>query len=852
MAIIEKHPQRKQTEIFSHITPILITGNTRLTPYIQIFTHQPENISQHTLGTLFGVFKIDDVSVDSAFIVNFLVSELKKEYYGNPRRTPAGSFEAGLNRINIALSELAKQGNISWIGKLESTICALEKNGMMHFSVTGPSHIALLREGTLSLISDGLAPDPSTPNPLKTFLEISSGKLHPKDLVILGTHELFEFLPVEKMEVNARRFTDEEFTRFLHTALVNEFDFCGAMTVSLNQKNVRPKANTQKSSSAVTPESIPNLWGENETFQKHPPKKSTTDDTSDTTHVDEISSKNRDGHIYIEQDPNSITASRQEFKETLLILKERLANASDEYFSLLHTTLRQWNHTIAKKISKKIHRTTSVAPPLKKKLAPPTDDPIITHAHPSENTPKASQPMKFDIPLREDHLQQKEEIVASPKKSTLLGKNKIGALATDMLPTPPKRLKQPQSETGKNTLAKTPHTTPVSFEKDWHEYAKEIKNRLTCTLSDTRKSLHLIEGFTWLKKNIILLFGFFWKSTRKCLSFFQFRILDGFQFLKKILPTLSLRGKIIFLGAFIFLLLVAIFFYTSKTKTSEEIPPSPAEETSPTEEVSPFSKEKNVSLTQKENLITLYSSQNTVQDIFPISSDSLIVVEEDAIVILPLNEPFQSFPLPEKNGKILSATYMNDLSLLFLLTDTGSILSFSPVSQQFSNNTISLPDIDSNMLIGSYLTYLYMVNTKENTILRYPRIEGGFGPASEWLPGDSGIPLNGVQAIAIDGSLYLLKTDGILRLSNKKKDPLTLENTNIPIQFGSIFTQDSTETILLSDTSNNRILFFTKEGTIKKQIILPPETSQLSHAILLQDDSRLILQTGNEIVRLEE
>lgn len=829
----EKPNRKNQPELSSSVTPLLIVGNDRLAPYIQVFSHQPENIVQHSLGCLFGIFKIDDTSVDSAFIVNFLVSEIKKEYYGNPRRTPAGSFEAGLNRINIALSELAKQGNISWIGKLESAVCALEKNGMLHFSVTGPSHIALLREGSLSLISEGLASESDTPNPLKTFTEISSGKLHPQDLVVLGSRELFNFLPREKMERSARHFSYEEFTRFLHTALVNEFDFCAAVTVLLNKK-LAPKA-TKKSAPTVSPESIPNLWGSG-SFRER--ERSATSPAKTTEEIQEGPSKEpaasspespRDGHLYIQQQPSDADISRQEFKESFLILREHLANMADEHWEAFRTTTRQWRRSFAKKIQTLRDEAEKKAQEKERQKAADSevtlsssDEPV---PQPVEENPQETLPPE-DVPARspqktkkkivhEIHPQEKTEEVKNEKKNPLPEKN----IPPKHLPAPaPKSLAEKLRESALRLSEANASLQKESIssvqKRSIPVHAEHATSSLRTALARTRDfvaHLELAEKFQALRNAALpmarkttslaaRLSSSFLKTTHAAMR----RLLFRFQ-------SLSLKQRLVVLVVLLCVAILPFVFGFSKKQTIE-IPPT-TNETAANESASAPIETPEAS-TQG---ATVYASQNTILKTFPLEGNLLLVVEKGAVILIPEKEALQTYPLPSENGTGLDAAYMNDLSLLFILTNKGTIVSFSPVSKKFSANNLTLEKASSEKtFIGSYLTYLYVADVEQNTILRYPRAEGGFGAPTTWLAPDSGVSLAGSENMIVNESVYLAKSNGILRLSNKKANPWPLDTSSSTLGFVSV--SEDAKTIVATDTKDNAALLFDAAGTLKKNI----------------------------------
>lgn len=774
----EKYPKKKPSELLPAITPILVTGNDRLTPYIQVFTHEPENITQRTLGMLFGVFKINDISVDSAFIVNFLVSELKKEYYGNPRRTPAGSFEAGLNRINIALSELAKQGNIAWIGKLESAICALEKNGMMHFSVTGNSQIALFREKSLSLISEGLAPKTATPNPLKTFTEISSGKLHPEDLVILGTYELFDFLPREKMERNAKHFNYQEFTRFLHTALTNEYELCGALTVLLKKEIIPPNTKSPVSPPlGVSPESIPNIFSA-KAFHRNIPKQPVIIKEDPEKIQADKKHNGREGHFYIQQQHSPPNDPHKKFKEAFLLFRENLANILDKKIEVIRNLFRQWRRSLKEK---------------------------ITSRRMPEEKNNSSSPSN-----------------ASSKESveTSIGEPQV-------LPQETHRDEQP------------------SRERNFFHF--QILSRL-----QTLRNIPFTRYISSIQRRIASFFHYLFISLKRLSSPLLLLLFRNLHKVGAFLLARSRKEKKIIILTCLFLLAISFFLLSKKEISPKENPQQdiPQAETPPSRETI-FSKEKNMLLAKEEDFALLHTSPQSIQKIFIVNENTLILLEGKSVVLLSSNNSSETFPLPEEDNSAITATYMKDLSLLFVLTQKGSLISFSPISKKFSTNNLALEKPSpGKFLLGSYLTYLYVADTEKNTILRYPRAEGGFGSPLVWLSSDSNISLSDSMDITIDESIYISKPDSLLRMANRKESPLPLEKTAISPQFESVTTQSIDDPLLLSDTKNNRVLIYAKDGSIKKQLLLPEQMSPIRGALLPKNDT-LLLQTEKEIFQMQ-
>lgn len=221
------HPKGIFREIF-------VSANREMAPFGVVFVHPPENFEQRQLGTIFGIIKICDTSPESSFIANLLASVVKKEYFSKPDRPSFDSFEASLKKANLALAELARQGSVKWIGKICFAGGTIEKNNL-HFSKLGTTSILLLRGGALADIGAGLGDETAEvdSHPLKTFSDISSGKVENGDCLIFTTSDLLEIFSLEELRQNAARFPREEFPDILSASLTANSELSGAIVVNM-------------------------------------------------------------------------------------------------------------------------------------------------------------------------------------------------------------------------------------------------------------------------------------------------------------------------------------------------------------------------------------------------------------------------------------------------------------------------------------------------------------------------------------------------------------------------------------------------------------------------------------------
>lgn len=332
-------------ELKKTISPILIANDKYFRPYIELFEYSGENIIQQQLGTLLGIFEIRDDSEDSAYVVNFLTSVAKKEYFINPKRSVPESFEAALHKVNLALSELANHGNVNWIGKLDAVICVLERN-YLHFSVAGNSKVMLLRNQALTDISEDIISAEPDPHPLKTFTNVSSGKLEAGDKIILTGEDLFQVFSLTEIKKGALRFNREQFVQFIQTALINELEIAGTIIIDTYEEAPTPDEASAEKVKEINQEKknrLLNVFSER-TFQRSPtrsakllpPEKLPAEEND---YVDE-----KTGHIYVQGEYQK-PPDESLFDQLLFIGKEKY---SDFVF---------WTKTGAEKIGTNLKRS---------------------------------------------------------------------------------------------------------------------------------------------------------------------------------------------------------------------------------------------------------------------------------------------------------------------------------------------------------------------------------------------------------------------------------------------------------------------------------------------------------------
>ena len=147
--------------------------------------------------------------------------------------------------------------------------------------------------------------------------------------------------------------------------------------------------------------------------------------------------------------------------------------------------------------------------------------------------------------------------------------------------------------------------------------------------------------------------------------------------------------------------------------------------------------------------------------------------------------------------------FINDEKLLFKLSTANDAITAAKFAV---NEKISITDL------GSFKNFIYILDKDNNQVYRLTKTPEGFDSSSNWNKA-VGLDLKDATAIAVDGSVYILKNNGeIIRLSNGKPDNFKINSIDPPLQSpAKIKTTESSKFIYILEQTNKRVVVVSKE-----------------------------------------
>ena len=154
--------------------------------------------------------------------------------------------------------------------------------------------------------------------------------------------------------------------------------------------------------------------------------------------------------------------------------------------------------------------------------------------------------------------------------------------------------------------------------------------------------------------------------------------------------------------------------------------------------------------------------------------------------------------------------------------------------------------------IANYRSNIYLLDTKNNQIIKQTKILGGYGKAEKWIKPDQATDFSQARSLTVDGAVYVLKSDGqILKYFTGLKEEFKVRELFIPLnQPTKIFTLPDLKNLYILDPLNKRVVVFDKEGDLIKQYT-SEKFDDLKDIWVLEKQDQIYLLNGMKVFLIE-
>ncbi|TXH07117.1 MAG: hypothetical protein E6Q06_03675 [Candidatus Moraniibacteriota bacterium] len=765
---------------------IVVGSGRSQEPYIIAFHYASDNVSGQSLGTLFGFFEVEIHDADAAYIVNFLASVAKKEYFANPRRSAVESFETALHKINVALAEIVKHGNVSWLGHLHGALGAVSQN-TLNFSVTGEGEIYLARNETLRSISEGLADTESEPHPLKTFTEVSSGELFDGDLVFALSPAVWSLFSPEDLRRSLNRLGPAGFEQFLRTALVNELPVAAVALITCSAPVELQRSKEVKAVPAKPSPALDNVWSDAPFNAAREAKQSVKAAIDAAPSVEEKRGGYTDqktGHIYVQASPDeAFEPADNHWKERWMLFQHGF-----------ETRLRAWN-IASRKASRRIGKESALAFGAAGARLSLLRRAAARKARSLKRTFEENQAAKRRAKEEAERVRAVEALLRQPepeaKPIITAPAETIERAAATSIPSEESDLATPASDRVRRFFqreAQPEMTFGTEAKERLNEFGKHLDRLRPALSASTQRINSAVRGRADQIRRVALFLASWVSGLWQALS------------PKEKWSVIGVASIVAAIG------IIAIIRTEDAPLAIQDAPATPEEK--PVTTVFPPADEPLATLLSGNRIV--FPTNNSRSVVLATINDAAILCTERAVVNLTTQK---SVTTPEK---LRLAAGMDDLDAIFAVGESDTLYLWSAVTEKFEKNTLPLPTGANISAIGTYLTYLYVLDQKSGAIYRFPRAEGGFGTATTWSK----------ESVKTDESPAFAVYENILVSDDAGKPALYTRGRNANVAFSMPKTSLSTDAlafdtrsgdIIALDRQEKRIIRWSATGTLLGQ-----------------------------------
>ena len=179
---------------------------------VRSFISKPTRTLEKKFGRLFGLIEIDNPDPKIPELIDLITEELKTRYYSLTTNAQEieeydleNNFENTLQKINLTIASFLESEKANLDLEKTSIVLGVIVQRQIIFSQIGKINIFLLQNlkkndyRIIDILEASHTPVAS-PNPLKIFSQVITGRINQKDIVLIATNNVFDYFSLEKIK----------------------------------------------------------------------------------------------------------------------------------------------------------------------------------------------------------------------------------------------------------------------------------------------------------------------------------------------------------------------------------------------------------------------------------------------------------------------------------------------------------------------------------------------------------------------------------------------------------------------------------------------------------------------------
>jgi len=235
------------------------------------------------------------------------------------------------------------------------------------------------------------------------------------------------------------------------------------------------------------------------------------------------------------------------------------------------------------------------------------------------------------------------------------------------------------------------------------------------------------------------------------------------------------------------------------------------------------------SITEKENTITR-KEEKTSEEFFDLAVDTkgasgaLLYRENENLGIVDTRQGvFYMVSLLQKSLDKRSATQLKTAKLIAVSSDTQLV--FIPESGVFGVEESALKqliakDADWGTItaMSVYNGNVYLLDGGKSSIYKYVPVEDGYSEKQVYLADGENPAIGGARSMAIDSSVYVTTSDGIVKFTSGLRDGFATDFPDRSPSITKVITHNDLSNVYVWDKSKGTLYVLAKNGTFEKEV----------------------------------